>query len=113
MANFVKDPGTIPHTPGSNVTAGDVILKGEKICVAKLDILAGILGTLATLGIFDFPATDTTVYAVGAKVFWDVADQEATEDEDTGINRLIGYVTVALGSGTGQVVRCNLVDDVA
>lgn len=112
MTNFVRDPGTIPHTPGSAVTGGDVILVGEKIAVAKFDIAANIAGVLATVGIFAFPATDTTVYAQGVKVFWDVADQEATEDDDTGTNRLIGYTDEAIGSGTGQTINCMLVDNV-
>ena len=111
MANFIKDGMSIPHTPGSAVTAGDVILVGEKIAVAKHDIAANADGTLAAEGTFDFPKTAATVYAVGVKVYWDVADQEATEDDDTATNRLIGYVSVAALSGDA-LVRCHLVNDV-
>ena len=111
MANFIKDGMTIPHTPGSDVTAGDVILIGDKITVAKHDIATGDDGALATEGVFDFDKTAATVYAVGVKVFFDVADDEATEDDDTGTNKLIGYVTVAALSGDA-LVRCMLVNDV-
>lgn len=112
MTNFDKDGKTIPFTPsGSDVVGGDVILVGEKICVAKHDIADGVLGTLSTQGVFDFPKTAATVYGQGDKVFWDVADDEATEDDDTGTNRLIGYIHEAALSGDA-LVRCMLVDNV-
>ncbi len=111
MANFIKDGKTIPHTPGSDVTAGDVIVLGEKVTVAKHDIPTGALGAVSAEGTFDFPKTAVTVYDIGAKVFWDVADQEATEDDDTDTNKLIGYVSVAALSADA-LVRCQLVNDV-
>ncbi len=110
--NFVKDGKTIPFTPsGSDVTAGDVILVGEKVCVAKHDIADGVLGTLSTEGVFDFPKTAATVYGQGDKVFWDVADDEATEDDDTGTNRPIGYIHEAALSADTHV-RCYLANEV-
>ena len=112
MANFIKENGTIPYTPPSvAVSAGDVLLVGAKICVSKQDIAVGDLGTLDTVGTYDFPKTDATVYPIGAKVYWDVADQEATEDDDTATNKLIGYVSEAALSGDA-LVRCVLVDDI-
>lgn len=113
MTNFVKDLGTLPYTPsGADVNAGDVILVGDKVCVAKHDIKDGELGTLSTCGQFDFPRTSATEYLQGKKVYWDVADQEATEDDDTGVNKLIGYVAEYVGAGEADTVpvRCALVE---
>lgn len=110
MTDFVKEGKSIAYTPsGSDVTAGDVILVGIKICVAKHDIADGVEGTLAVCGIFKFPKTAATVYAIGVAVYWDVADQEATEDDDTGTNKLIGYVSRAAASADTEV-ECALVN---
>lgn len=111
MANFINPGMSIPHTASGAVVAGDVLLVGEKIAVAKHDIADTEDGVLAAQGVFDFPKTAATAYAVGVKVFWDVADQEATEAEDTGTNRLIGYVVKAALSADA-LVRCYLVNDI-
>lgn len=110
MADFIQEGKSMEHVASGAVTAGDVLLKGEKIVVAKHDIADTETGTVATQGVFDFPKTAVTVYAVGVKVFWDVADQEATEAEDVGTNRLIGYVAKAALSADA-LVRCYLVND--
>lgn len=93
MGKFIGAGNTIQHTPGSAVTAGDVILIGDKICVAKNNIAVGDVGELDTNGEFEWPIDGATAFAQGVKIFWDVADQEATEAEDTGTNKLIGYTT--------------------
>ena len=111
MADFIQEGKSMEHIASGAVTAGDVILKGEKIVVAKHDITDTETGTVEAQGVFDFPKTAATVYAVGVKVFWDVADQEATEADDTGTNRPIGYVTKAALSGDA-LVRCYLANEV-
>lgn len=110
--NFIQEGESIDYTPsGADVTAGDVILVGEKIAVAKKDIPEDVEGALAMQGTFDFPKTAATVYAIGVKVYWDVADSEATEDDDTATNRPIGYVAKAALSGDA-LVRCYLANEV-
>ena len=68
---------TIDYTPsGADVLAGDVIVQGELVGVAKVDIADGVKGALALDGIYDVVKLDTDVVAVGDKLYWDVADQE-------------------------------------
>jgi len=38
-----------------------------------------------------------TAITAGATVYWDVADQEAKEDSETGANKLVGKVVKAAG----------------
>ena len=71
MADFINEGKSIPHTASGAVTAGDVILVGEKIAVAKHDIADTEDGVLAAQGVFDFPKTAATVYDIGVKVYWD------------------------------------------
>ena len=96
-ATFRHDGAAIDYTPGSAVSAGDVVVQGELVGVAKLDIAANALGALAVEGVFDFPkATGVgTAIAAGANVYWDVGDTEAKEDSETGANKLIGKTVIA------------------
>jgi len=113
MTDFVNEGKSVPHTPsGADITAGDVLLIESKLLVAKHDIADGEEGTLAAQGVFDFPRTAATTYTAFKPVYWDVADQEATEDADGGTNKRIGYVVVG-GAQADTTVRCYLVNDIA
>lgn len=92
IATFVQRGDTIDYTPGSAVAAGDVVVQAELVGVAVQPIAADELGALAVSGVFDFPkaAGGGTAIAAGDPCYWDVADQEATEDADTGTNKLLG-----------------------
>ena len=108
-ARFIQDGKSIDYTPGSNVSAGDVIVQGELVGVAKLDIAAGQLGALAIEGIFEFPKPTGagTDAAVGTLMYWDVADGNAQETADSGTNKLIGKLVKAC-STTDTTCRIKL-----
>ena len=36
-ARFIHDGSSIDYTPGANVTAGDVVVQGNLLAIAKLD----------------------------------------------------------------------------
>lgn len=72
---------SIDYTPVADVATGDVVVQGDLVGVAKLDIKANKLGALAVEGVFDFAkATGAgTAIAVGAMVYWnDTANQATT-----------------------------------
>ena len=108
-AIFVHDGNAIDYTPGSDVAAGDVVVQEELIGVAKRPIAANALGALAVTGVFDFPKTTGVgeAIAAGAKVYWDVADQVAKTDDETGANKLIGK-TVTVSGDDDATVRVRL-----
>jgi len=60
MATFVHDGNTIDYTPATDVAAGDVVVQGELIGVAKVPIPADKLGALAVTGVFDLPTRTCT-----------------------------------------------------
>ena len=97
MARFIHAGKTIDYTPTVDVTAGSVIVLGDLVCVANLDIPANTLGALTIEGVFDFTkaAGVGTAIAVGTKLYWDVADQEAKADDETGANKYIGKSVLA------------------
>ena len=90
MNVFIGDGNTIDHTPTAAVAAGEVIVQGSLVGVAKTPIAANTLGALAVTGIFRFAkATGSgTMIPVGTPCFWDVASARATATA-TG-NQLIG-----------------------
>ena len=104
-AQFIQDGRYVDHTPGSAVTAGDVIVQGDLIGIAKGDIAANQPGALAVEGVYDVPkATGVgTAIAVGATVYWDVADSEAKTDSETGANKLLGKTILAAGDNDATV----------
>lgn len=93
-AVFRHQGAAIDFIPGADVAAGDVVVQGELVSVAKLDIKAGRLGALAVEGVFDFPkgVGPSSALPVGADVYWDAGSQQATADPASGANKRIGRV---------------------
>jgi len=91
---FVHEGNSIDYTPSADVAAGEVVVQGDLIGVAKTPIAADKLGALAVTGVFDFPkaAGGGTAITAGTTVYWDEADEEAKADSETGDNKLIGKV---------------------
>ncbi len=108
-ALFVHDGKSIDYTPGANVSAGDVVVQGDLIGIAKLDIVSGILGALAVTGVFDVPKTAGASEAIvaGAKVYWDVADSVAKTDDESAANKYLGK-TIAAAGDDDTTVRVRL-----
>ena len=109
--SFRGQGNTTKHTPsGADVLAGDVVVVGLKVFVAKSFIADGIEGEVNTNGEYEWPKDNSTAFAQGIDIFWDVADQEATEDDDTGTNKYIGYTTLA-AADTDTTLRGYLVNN--
>lgn len=106
-AQYVQDDGAIDYTPGSAVTAGQVVVQGDLIGVARTPIAANALGSLAIEGIFDFPKSTAggSALAAGATVYWDATNSVATATS-TG-NKQLGKV-VAAAADADTTVRVNL-----
>ena len=103
QAVFVHEGAAIDYTPTADVAAGDVVVQGDLVGVAKLDIKAGKLGALAVEGVFDFAkATGVgTAIAVGAILYWNDAANQATTSA-TG-NKQIGKCVKAAGDNDATV----------
>ena len=104
-ATFVHDGNAIDYTPGSAVAAGDVVLQEDLIGIARTPIAANALGSLAVAGVFDLPKATgaSTAIAAGATVYWDVGDQVAKTDSESGANKLLGKVVKAAADADATV----------
>jgi len=106
-AKYVQGDDTIDYTPSADVAAGQVVVQGDLIGVAKTPIKANVLGALATEGIFDFPKATGggSGIAVGITVYWDATNFVATAT--AGSNKLLGKTTVA-AADADAIVRVRL-----
>jgi len=100
---FVSSGECIDYTPGSAVTAGDVVVQGDLVGIATRPIAAGTTGALAVSGIFDIVKASGTVFTAGQKVYWDASNKVAVTTEGAGTNKLIGKAVAAAGSGLTTV----------
>lgn len=105
QATFVQDGDAIDYTPVADVAAGDVIVQGDLIGVARQPIAANTLGSLAVTGVFDFAKLAALVLAIGALVYWDDAANVAT-NVSAG-NKLLGKVVKA-AAGADATVRVRM-----
>ena len=107
-AKFIHDGSSIDYTPGSDVSAGDVVVQGELVGIATLDIAANALGALAVVGVFDLPkASGDGGIAVGAEVYWDEAEAIGKTDAEAGANKKLGKA-IAAAADTDTTVRVRL-----
>ena len=71
-AVFVSEGNAIDYTPTADVAAGDVVVQGELVGIAKTPIAANTPGALTVTGVFDLPkATGAgTAIPVGSEAYW-------------------------------------------
>ena len=108
-ATFVHDGNAIDYTPSVDVAAGDVVVQGDLVGIANLDIPRNTLGALAVTGVFDVPKLANTgaAIAAGAKVYWDAVNSVATTDTGEGANKYLGK-TVRAAADADATVRVRL-----
>jgi predicted RecA/RadA family phage recombinase len=109
-AVFIQDGRSLDYTPGANVAAGDVVVQGELVGVAKVPIPAGQLGALAVEGVFDFAkeAGGGVTFAVGSLAYWDETNKVAVATDGGGTNKRLGKV-VAMAADADSTVRVKLI----
>ena len=77
IAKFVQIGDTIDYRPATDVAAGDLVIRGEIIGVAKLDIPANTLGAISLTGIYDVEKINVAI-DMGEKVYWDATTKKIT-----------------------------------
>ncbi len=100
-AIYVHDDEAVDYTPSTAVAAGDVVVQGDLIGVAKQPIAANALGALAVEGVFDFPKASGagTGLAAGTKVYWNATGHVVTASANDGATPPVAFVLL------GKVAR--------
>ena len=100
LARFVQDGLAINYRPAEAVAAGDVVVLGNLVGIARLDIAADTLGSLATVGVFEIDKAAEAV-TVGAVLYWNATAKKVTATA-TG-NIYIGKAVTAAGAADEKV----------
>jgi len=100
---------TIDYTPGSAVTAGDVVVVGNIVGVAESSIAASVQGSLSIGGVWRLPKITGAITA-GQKLYWDPAGDPVSGDSSSGAItatagslKVAGYAVAAQASGDETV----------
>jgi len=101
MATFIQDGDAVDYTPGADVAAGEVVVQGDLVGVAKTPIATGTLGSLATRGVFDFAKAPGGAISAGAVLYWDAANGVATTTASG--NKRIGKAVAAAAAADTAV----------
>src|SRR4051794_27698363 len=100
QAIFRQEGDAIDYTPGSAVTGGDVVVQNLLPGMARADIAASALGSLGIDGVFEF-LKDSSTFAVGQKVYWDDANDQATRNSYG--NTCLGICIKSAATGVATV----------
>ena len=101
-AKFVQDGKVIDITAGSAaINAGDIVISGGIIGVAKTDIPANSTGAIATEGVFDAVKKSDVVFGFGDAVYWN-AESGYAQGSAASCSK-IGTAVAAAGSGAPRV----------
>jgi len=106
-AEYKHRGDAVDYTPSSDVDAGEVVVQGDLVGIAKRNITADVLGALAVKGVFDMAKAtgSSSALTAGAKVYWDAASDIVTAT--VGANKYVGKVVEAAGADD-ETVRVRL-----
>ncbi len=100
LARYVQKGDSIDYRPSDSVAAGDVVIIADLVGIARLDIEAGTLGSLAVVGVFDVVKADGAIPS-GSTVYWDAGAKKATTV--SGFNHYLGKAIAAANTGDETV----------
>jgi predicted RecA/RadA family phage recombinase len=111
--NYVYAGETLEYAnSGSAIASGDVVVIGNIIGVALVDIAATSgTGTVAIEGVFDLPKVDGAVIAQGEKLVWDVSAGKFDDGSATPASGDVSVCCVAMegkGVTTGATIQVKL-----
>ena len=88
IARFVQDGLAINYRPAEAVAAGEVVVLGSLVGIARLDIAADTLGALATVGVFEIDKAAEAV-TLGAVLYWDATAKKVTATGNVYIGKAV------------------------
>jgi predicted RecA/RadA family phage recombinase len=101
QATYVSDGKYIDHTPGSALSAGEVVVLGDLVGVVERPLSSGEAGALAVDGVFDFSKNTGVAYTMGTILYWDDTNNVVTTTASG--NKQIGKVARAAASADTTV----------
>ncbi|MCT8975501.1 DUF2190 family protein [Clostridium sp. CX1] len=105
QASYVQRGEAIDYTNTgvTNIKANDVVRLATRIGVAGCDVPVGAKGSIHVVGVYDLPALNTEVFAVGQAAYWNGTAITVT----AGTNTPAGWVVEAKATA-GTVARIKI-----
>jgi predicted RecA/RadA family phage recombinase len=108
--NYVQEGDVIQYTAGGTITAGSVVVMGNKLGVALVDMVSGQTGSVAMRGVYTLPKVTGAVIAQGDSLTWDVSagnfDDNAATPASGDITGAAAYAFEAAGAGVLTIDVC-------
>ncbi len=104
--NQIQDGNVIQYTAGADIAAGDLVIIGQRVGVALVDIANGATGSVAVSGVFEVDKEASLAVAQGDLLYCDATSGEL--DKTATEQTLAGYAFAASGtSATTVLVKLN------
>jgi predicted RecA/RadA family phage recombinase len=102
-AIYVQKGESIDYRPETAVAAGEIVVQGKLVGIAKLDIPAGTLGSIAVTGVYKVAKGGSTTFTAGTEVYFEGGVAAASGDVKLGLavadaSAGDGYVLVLLNA---------------
>ena len=110
VSKFLQEGHYVDYTPsGADCTGGTIVVQGEMVGLADIDIAEDALGALRTDGVWRVPKTAGTgeELTAGAIVYWDAGNVVVTTTASA--HMILGNVVTAASASdtTVDVLRVN------
>lgn len=101
MKNFVQNGVNLTLPAPANILSGEVVIIGDIHGVAAINAAEGADLDVVSEGVFQLPKVAANVFAIGGKVYYDLATKLVTTT--AGGNTLIGTAVTVAAANTGTV----------
>jgi len=108
MQNFVQNGSTIEWTNGSTaVSSGDVVIVGDLVGIAAVDIANGATGAVYIEGVYEVACNAADTITQGMTLTWDASASEFVDTNTPASGDNVGGV-VAIEDDRGALVSVKL-----
>jgi predicted RecA/RadA family phage recombinase len=90
------------YTPIGAVAAGDVVVIGRAVAIAREPIAAGELGSVGVEGVYRVPKVAQQAVGKGGWLWWDTSANAATTSAAKDLS--MGYAVAAAGASDATVL---------
>lgn len=108
MARTYRQPGLkLTHVAAGNISAGDVVVIGDTVGIAEVDIATGGAGVISIEGVHAVPKAAGTAWSQGDRLDWDASAGAFTKGATWASGDVLGCAIAAADAGatdtTGEV----------
>lgn len=103
--NYVYSGDVVDYTAGADIASGDVVVIGQQIGIALVDIANGATGSVALDGVFTVPKVSAAVIAQGESVIYDVSASAFDDNAATPASGDVSGCCVAVEAGAATTTN--------